>query len=233
MVDPGTTSGRDRVWRARVIRSEIRSRAELNCALPLFLHPSHQRDTAHRPIGTGRLRALRRFGYWGDQIGHLRDSGANYVAQRSESLFMEWCRPGGGGASYKRCLGQAVSSLSRQACWSGEPALERHRSFARRNRSLRQRAGHEGGVIIGSNVDGLQLDDPRFGPIWEKINRLRLRVFEHPMFPRNSAGLEGFELLLRLGLIFDTSWPPGSSTQGYSNDTRTFLTSWRIRVAHY
>src|ERR1700681_3740349 len=32
-----------------VIRSEIRSRAELNCALPLFLHPSHQRDTAHRP----------------------------------------------------------------------------------------------------------------------------------------------------------------------------------------
>ena len=58
---------------ASVIRSEIRSTAELNCALPLFLHPSHQRDTAHRPIGTGRLRARRRFGYWGEQIGHLRD----------------------------------------------------------------------------------------------------------------------------------------------------------------
>ena len=36
-----------------VIRSENRSRAELNCALPLFLHPSHQRDAAHRPIGKG------------------------------------------------------------------------------------------------------------------------------------------------------------------------------------
>lgn len=61
------------------------------------------------------------------------------------------------------------------------------------------------GVIIGSNVDGLQLDDPRFEPIWEKINRLRLPVFEHPMFPRNSAGLKGFELPLRLELIFDTT----------------------------
>jgi len=61
------------------------------------------------------------------------------------------------------------------------------------------------GVTIGSNIDGLQLDDPRFEPIWAKINTLRLPVFEHPMLPRNSAGLEGFELPLRLGLIFDTT----------------------------
>ena len=38
MVDPRIASGRDRVWKASVILSEIRSRAELNCALPLFLH---------------------------------------------------------------------------------------------------------------------------------------------------------------------------------------------------
>ena len=61
------------------------------------------------------------------------------------------------------------------------------------------------GVIIGSNVDGLQLDDPKFDPIWARINALRLPVFEHPMFPNNSAGFEGFELPLRLGLIFDTT----------------------------
>src|SRR5580692_10401799 len=61
------------------------------------------------------------------------------------------------------------------------------------------------GVIIGSNIDGLQLDDPKFHPIWARINELRLPVFEHPMFPNNSAGLEGFELPLRLGLIFDTT----------------------------
>jgi aminocarboxymuconate-semialdehyde decarboxylase len=61
------------------------------------------------------------------------------------------------------------------------------------------------GVIIGSNVDGLQLDDPQFEPIWAKINALRLPVFEHPMFPNNTSGLDGFELPLRLGLIFDTT----------------------------
>jgi hypothetical protein len=74
MVDSRIASGRDRVRKASVVRSEIRSRAELNCALPLFLHPSHQRDTAHRPIGTDRLRARRRFGYWGEQIGQTARS---------------------------------------------------------------------------------------------------------------------------------------------------------------
>jgi aminocarboxymuconate-semialdehyde decarboxylase len=61
------------------------------------------------------------------------------------------------------------------------------------------------GVIIGSNIDGLQLDDPKLDPIWARINELRLPVFEHPMFPNNTAGFEGFELPLRLGLIFDTT----------------------------
>ena len=61
------------------------------------------------------------------------------------------------------------------------------------------------GVVIGSNVDGVQLDDPRFDPLWARIDALRLPVFEHPMFPKNDDGLEGFELPLRLGLIFDTT----------------------------
>src|SRR3981189_3591132 len=82
MVGPRIAPGRDRVWKASVILSEIRSRAELNCDLLLFLHPSHQRDTAHRPIGTGRLR----FGYWREQIGHLRDqSGHHFGARRQNS----------------------------------------------------------------------------------------------------------------------------------------------------
>jgi aminocarboxymuconate-semialdehyde decarboxylase len=61
------------------------------------------------------------------------------------------------------------------------------------------------GVVIGSNVDGVQLDDPKFEPVWAKINELQLPVFEHPMFPNSNAGFEGFELPLRLGLIFDTT----------------------------
>jgi hypothetical protein len=86
MIDPRIASGRDMVWKASVIPSEIRSSAELNCAC-LVLHPSHQRDTAHRPIGTGRLHARRRFGYWGEQIGHLRgQSGHHFGACRQNSI---------------------------------------------------------------------------------------------------------------------------------------------------
>lgn len=61
------------------------------------------------------------------------------------------------------------------------------------------------GLIIGSNVDGTYLDDQKFAPLWDRIDRLRLPVFEHPMFPRSTDGFEGFELPLRLGLIFDTT----------------------------
>ena len=38
MVDSRIASGRDSAWKASVILSEIRSRAELNCVLPLSLH---------------------------------------------------------------------------------------------------------------------------------------------------------------------------------------------------
>jgi hypothetical protein len=72
-----------------VIRSEIRSRAERNCALPLFLHPSHQRDTAHRPVGTGRLRARRRFGYWGGQIGHPCDQRGHHFGARRQNSSLQ------------------------------------------------------------------------------------------------------------------------------------------------
>lgn len=61
------------------------------------------------------------------------------------------------------------------------------------------------GVSVGSNVDGMQLDHPSLEPIWAKIDGLRLPVFEHPVFPASDAGFEGFELPLRLGLVFDTT----------------------------
>jgi len=60
------------------------------------------------------------------------------------------------------------------------------------------------GVMIGSNIAGVQVNDPRFEPVWKKINELRLPVFEHPMFPPNLQK-EEFELPLRVGFIFDTT----------------------------
>lgn len=60
------------------------------------------------------------------------------------------------------------------------------------------------GVMIGSNVAGVPVNDPRFEPVWAKIDRLGLPVFEHPMFPPNLQQ-EEFELPLRVGFIFDTT----------------------------
>jgi aminocarboxymuconate-semialdehyde decarboxylase len=59
--------------------------------------------------------------------------------------------------------------------------------------------------MIGSNIDGLALNERRFDPLWARINERRLPVFEHPMFPKETTNLREFELPLRVGLIFDTT----------------------------
>jgi aminocarboxymuconate-semialdehyde decarboxylase len=61
------------------------------------------------------------------------------------------------------------------------------------------------GFMIGSNVDGMALSDPRFEPIWARLDELRMPVFEHPMFPRYTSDMQEFELPLRVGLVFDTT----------------------------
>lgn len=61
------------------------------------------------------------------------------------------------------------------------------------------------GVVIGSNVDGMAMNDARMERVWARIDALRLPVFEHPMFPRDTSDLGEFELPLRVGLIFDTT----------------------------
>ena len=60
------------------------------------------------------------------------------------------------------------------------------------------------GVMIGSNIAGVNVNDARFEPVWARIDQLRLPVFEHPMFPPNIQK-EEFELPLRVGFIFDTT----------------------------
>lgn len=61
------------------------------------------------------------------------------------------------------------------------------------------------GVMIGSNVNGVAMTDPKFEPLWKRIDSLRLPVFEHPMFPRDTSDLNEYELPLRVGLVFDTT----------------------------
>jgi aminocarboxymuconate-semialdehyde decarboxylase len=61
------------------------------------------------------------------------------------------------------------------------------------------------GLAIGSNIGGPPLNDHRFEPLWDKINRLRLPVVEHPMFPKDTSDMGEFELPLRIGMMFDTA----------------------------
>jgi aminocarboxymuconate-semialdehyde decarboxylase len=61
------------------------------------------------------------------------------------------------------------------------------------------------GVVIGSNIGGVPLNDARFEPLWAKVNALRLPVVEHPVFPRDTSDMGEFELPLRVGLMFDTT----------------------------
>jgi aminocarboxymuconate-semialdehyde decarboxylase len=61
------------------------------------------------------------------------------------------------------------------------------------------------GVAIGSNINGVALNDARFEPLWARINALRLPVVEHPVFPRDTSDMGEFELPLRVGLMFDTT----------------------------
>src|SRR2546423_6331479 len=80
---------------ASVIRSEIQSSAELKSRFAFVSAPSRQRDTAHRPIGTGRLRARRRFGYWREQIGRsARSEWSPFLSAPTElkPATAGWCR---------------------------------------------------------------------------------------------------------------------------------------------
>ncbi|MFT8245822.1 amidohydrolase family protein [Roseomonas sp. BN140053] len=62
------------------------------------------------------------------------------------------------------------------------------------------------GVLIGSNVSGLQLDAQRFEPLWARLDAGRIPVIEHPMMPpEGDPAMQGYEMPLRVGLIYDTT----------------------------
>jgi aminocarboxymuconate-semialdehyde decarboxylase len=61
------------------------------------------------------------------------------------------------------------------------------------------------GVMIGSNVAGVQLDDGRFEPIWRRINERKTPVVEHPMFPTMTPEMNAYMLPIRVGFVYDTT----------------------------
>jgi aminocarboxymuconate-semialdehyde decarboxylase len=78
----------------------------------------------------------------------------------------------------------------------GDAALELERAV--RELGLR-------GAAIGTNIDGLNLDEPRFAPIWAKAQELDVPLFVHPLNPTGKERLRKYYLVNLLGLPTDTA----------------------------
>ena len=60
------------------------------------------------------------------------------------------------------------------------------------------------GVYLGTNVNGRELDDPTFFPVWERIDDLELPVFLHPLNVIGAQRLGPYYLANLLGNPYDT-----------------------------
>jgi aminocarboxymuconate-semialdehyde decarboxylase len=61
------------------------------------------------------------------------------------------------------------------------------------------------GFIIGANVDGIPIDDPRFDPFYEEANRRNALMFIHPMVPPGVEAMNPYALAPLVGFMFDTT----------------------------
>lgn len=60
------------------------------------------------------------------------------------------------------------------------------------------------GVMIGSNIEGRNLDDPYFLPFWEAADALGTCVFVHPYQVLGSARLQRYYLWNTIGMVTET-----------------------------
>ena len=68
------------------------------------------------------------------------------------------------------------------------------------------KAGAVGVMVLGS-IDGKDLVDPQFAPVWQEIDRLALPVLVHPTAPQGvrDMHMEAFNLIPPVGFMFDTT----------------------------
>jgi aminocarboxymuconate-semialdehyde decarboxylase len=62
-------------------------------------------------------------------------------------------------------------------------------------------------VVVGSNIDGVELDDPALEPFWAEAERLGIAVFVHPILGSVTGNLpmDTYRLNLSLGMVTDTT----------------------------
>lgn len=63
------------------------------------------------------------------------------------------------------------------------------------------------GVMVLANIDGADLTDPRFAPVWQEIDRLALPVLVHPTAPQGVRELhmDEYGLVPPVGFMVDTT----------------------------
>lgn len=61
------------------------------------------------------------------------------------------------------------------------------------------------GFLIGGNIDGAPIDDPRFDPLFEEANRRGAVMFIHPMVPPGAEAMGQYGLVPLVGYAFDTT----------------------------
>ena len=63
------------------------------------------------------------------------------------------------------------------------------------------------GVMVIANIDGANLTDPGFAPVWQAIDDLSLPVLVHPTGPQGTAdmGLGEYGLIPPIGFMLDTT----------------------------
>jgi aminocarboxymuconate-semialdehyde decarboxylase len=61
------------------------------------------------------------------------------------------------------------------------------------------------GFVIGSNVEGQPIDDPRFDPFYEEANRRGAVMFVHPMVPTGIEAMNKYALAPLVGFVMDTT----------------------------
>jgi aminocarboxymuconate-semialdehyde decarboxylase len=61
------------------------------------------------------------------------------------------------------------------------------------------------GFLIGANIDGAPIDDPRFDPFYEEANRRGAVMFIHPMVPAGIETMNQYALAPLVGFMFDST----------------------------
>lgn len=61
------------------------------------------------------------------------------------------------------------------------------------------------GFLIGANIEGTPIDDPRFTPFYEEANRRGAIMFIHPMVPPGVEAMNDYALAPLVGFMMDTT----------------------------